>query len=110
MQPIRLLLGVLALVALTGCSDPSASVTVTNRTGQTIRLTGNCVADDPHTLDPGVTDNELYLGAQCRVDNGDGLDGMLACITLKTAHTDITASNLRDPPKPDQCWGSGTRH
>lgn len=109
MQSIRVALGVVAMVSVAGCSDPSALVTVTNRTGQTIRLTGSCVADDPHTLDPGETDTGLYLGADCRVDNGDGVTGMLACITLNTAHTDITVGALRNPPGPGQCWGSGTR-
>lgn len=97
---------------LSGCSenvDPSPAVTVTNHTTMTIRISGNCVADDPHTLAPGVTDNELYLGAQCRIDNGDGLNGVLGCITLKAAHTDITAADLRNPPGPNDCWGAGDR-
>jgi hypothetical protein len=97
----------LAVLGLASCNDPRADVTVTNRTNQTIRLTGNCVADDPHTLEPGMTDDYLYLGAQCRVDNGDGLHGMLACITLATSHTDVTQADLRDPPGPDACWGTG---
>src|SRR5690348_3685816 len=47
---VRISLWVVVAIALVGCSDPSASVTVTNRTGEPIRLTGNCVADDPHSL------------------------------------------------------------
>jgi hypothetical protein len=100
----------LSLVALTACSNPSPNVTFTNKTNETVRLTGNCVADDAHELAPGATDNDLYLGAQCRIDNGDGLNGTLACVTLKTAHTEITASDLHNPPGPNDCWGSGTRH
>lgn len=36
-----------------------------------------------------MINNELYLGAQCPIDNGDELDGMLGCVTLKTSHTNI---------------------
>ncbi|RNL81110.1 hypothetical protein [Nocardioides marmorisolisilvae] len=98
-------------IGMSGCSEPSPNVTVTNKTGQTIRLSGNCIQDDAYELDPGESSNDFYLGAQCRVDDGDGsMKGMLGCVTLKTAHTDITPSMLRDPPKPDECWGSGTRH
>ncbi|WP_425955806.1 hypothetical protein [Xylanimonas sp. McL0601] len=97
-----------ALLGLTACNTPSLDVTVTNRSTQTIRIGGNCVADDPHTLEPGDSDSAYYLGAQCRIDNGDGLDGMLGCVTLATAHTDLTDADLRDPPGPDDCWGSGT--
>ncbi len=106
----RVAIVLLSLVGLVACSDASPNVTVTNKTNYTIRLTGNCVPDDAHELAPGGTDKDLYLGAQCRVDNGDGLNGMLACVTLKTAHTDITAGDLQDPPGPNECWGSGTRH
>ena len=100
----------LCALGVVGCSDASAQVTVTNQTRQTIRTTGNCVEDDPHTLQAGQTDNQYYLGAQCRIDNGDGLHGMLACITLRTSHTVITNADLHNPPGPNDCWGSGTHH
>jgi len=97
-----------AAVTLTGCSGqplPDGTTTVKNLTGEMIRVTGNCTPDDAQTLMPGDTTNDVYLGAQCRIDNGDGLDGMLACVTLSTRHTVITAADLKDPPSPDQCWG-----
>lgn len=110
---IRLAQSVAALAtmtALVACSDPSPDVTVTNRTRETIRLSGNCVPDDPYTLDPGETSGSFYLGAQCRIDNGDGLNGMLGCVTLASAHTDVIPADLRHPPNPDECWGSGSRN
>jgi hypothetical protein len=100
----------LALAVCTGCSNASPDVRVTNSTTQTIRLSGNCIDDDAYMLSPGATVNGFYLGAQCRIDNGDGRDGMLGCVTLKAKYTDIAQADLRNPPGPNQCWGSGTRH
>jgi hypothetical protein len=98
----------LTVAGLAACSDTSPDVTVTNRTDRTIRLSGNCVADnDAYTLAPGETSNDFYPGSQCRIDDGDGLKGMLGCVTLKSSHTNVTVADLRDPPGPDQCWGSG---
>lgn len=101
---------VVAACAVAGCSSPSADVVVTNRTGRTIRLTGSCVADDPHTLAPGTRDDYYYLGAQCRIDDGDGRHGVLGCVTLATRHTDVTRADLHRPPRPGECWKSGNRH
>jgi len=111
-EVIRTAKGVVALaIAVAGvaaCSDTSPDVTVTNRTDQTIRLSGGCVADnDAYTLGAGETSNDFYPGSQCRIDNGEGLNGMLGCVTLKSAHTDVTPADLRNPPGPDECWGSG---
>lgn len=107
-RAIRLVLIVVACaVALAACRDVDPSVTVTNSTQETIRVTGNCIQDDAYMLAPGQTVNQFYLGAQCRIDDGDGLHGMLGCVTLKTRHTVITVKDLRDPPGLDQCWGSG---
>lgn len=87
--------------------DPN--VTLKNETGQEIRVDGNCVTDDPHSLGQGQTDNYLYLGADCRIDNGDGLDGILGCVTLTHQHTVLTLAKLRRITGPNDCWGSGTR-
>jgi hypothetical protein len=104
-------LALVVLLSLSACdfSTPSADVTITNDTGQRIRVTGNCVVDDPHDLAPGVTDSMLFLGADCRIDNGDGLDGVLGCITLTETHTDLTLADLRPISGADDCWGGGTR-
>lgn len=106
----RVLTVAIAVVVAGGCSDTSPEVTVTNRTNQSIRLTGNCVADDAYLLRPGEAANQFYRGAECRIDDGDGLNGMLGCVRLTARHTDVTQADLRNPPSPDQCWGSGTRH
>ena len=96
------------VLTLVGCSDmPYGSTTVTNGTGEMIRVTGNCVSDNALTLMHGQTTNDVYLGAQRRIDNGDGLHGMLACVTLSAAHTDITPADLKDPPDRHQGRGPG---
>ena len=94
-----------------GCdfSMGDANVTLTNATGQVIRMTGSCIRDDPHTVNPGEMDNYLYLGANCRIDNGDGLDGIPGCVTLSHRHTALTMAKLRKIAGPDDCWGSGKR-
>lgn len=101
------------LLVLLGCSVdstlPDGGTSVTNRTNIEIRLTGNCVPDDPQTLEPGDTDNDVYAGAECRVDNGDGEDGVLGCLTLRHTHTDLTLDALRQIRGPDDCWGGGVR-
>lgn len=91
------------LAALAGCRDVSPSVTVTNRTHQTIRVYGPCIQDDAYELSPGETVNQFYFGAQCTIDNGDGLKGILGCVTLRTQHTNITQADLRDRPSTEQC-------
>jgi hypothetical protein len=107
-KPIALALLGGAVVLLNACSAlPTGNTTVTNGSGEMIRVTGNCVPDDAQTLMPGQTTNDAYSGAQCRIDDGDGLHGVLACVTLSVAHTDITRADLKQPPRPDQCWGSG---
>jgi len=106
----RVLAVAIALAAAGGCSNASPEVTVTNRTNQSIRLTGECIDEDAYTLRPGETANQFYEGAECRIDDGDGLNGMLGCIRLAASHTDVTQADLRNPPSPDQCWGSGSRH
>jgi hypothetical protein len=101
------------LLALLGCSVdlnlPDGGSSVTNRTEIEIRLSGNCVPDDPQTLEPGDTDNVVYAGADCRVDNGDGEDGVLGCLTLRQNLTDLTREALRKITGPDDCWGGGRR-
>jgi hypothetical protein len=102
-----------SLFALLGCSVdlslPDGGTSVTNRTKIEIRLSGNCVPDDPQTLEPGDTDNDVYAGADCRVDNGDGEDGVLGCLTLRQKHTDLTLDALLKITGPDDCWGGGRR-
>lgn len=110
---MRGLMALGCVLILVGCgldfNLPDGSISVTNRTTGAIRLTGNCVPDDAETLEPGETDTNLYSGADCRVDNGDGLDGILGCLTLRTKHTDLTIEALRRITGPDACWGSGSR-
>lgn len=107
------LIAVGCALVLAGCgldfNLPDGSISVTNRTAETIRLTGSCVPDDAETLEPGDTDTNLYAGADCRVDNGDGLDGVLGCLTLTSKHTDLTMEALRPVTGRDDCWGSGSR-
>ena len=102
-----------AVLSLAGCaldlSLPDGSTSVTNKSSQTIRLTGNCVPDDAQTLGPGQTDSDLYSGADCRVDNGDGQSGVLGCLTLTADHTDLTLAALRPILGPDDCWGGASR-
>lgn len=101
------MLGLMA-ASLAGCASlPSGDTNVTNRTSTTIRISGNCTPDDAALLGPGESDSFVYLGSQCRIDNGDGLNGMLGCVTLKAAHTDITPADLQRPPGPNECWGTG---
>jgi hypothetical protein len=98
------------VVALGGCSSvASRDVTLTNKTDTTIRVSGACVEDDPHTVDPGQTDNTLFLGADCVIDNGDGLHGILGCITLRHRHTDLALDDLRPIGGPSDCSRSGDR-
>jgi hypothetical protein len=92
-----------------GLTTGSADVTLTNDTGQVIRVTGNCTDADASELRPGQTVNMLYLGADCRIDNGDGLHGVLGCVTLSEKHTDLTRADLRPIAGPEDCWGGGTR-
>lgn len=95
-------------LALGGCSSvASRDVTLTNKTDRTIRVTGACVEDDPHTVDPGQTDNALFLGADCVIDNGDGLNGILGCVTLRHRHTNVALGDLRPISGPSDCSRSG---
>jgi hypothetical protein len=102
-----------SVLILAGCGTdvrvPDGTTSVTNTSSQTIRLTGNCVPDHAQTLGPGETDSDLYAGADCRVDNGDGQAGVLGCLTLTAQHTDLTLSALRPISGPDDCWESGSR-
>ena len=94
---------------LSACISPiDHGVSVTNASRQALRITGSCSQNDATFVKPGETITDQFsLGAQCRIDNGDGLDGMLACVTLKAVHTVITTTDLRDPPGPNECWGQG---
>ena len=102
-----------AVLLLVGCGAdvtlPDGNTSVTNRSSQTIRLTGNCVPDDAQTLSPGETESNLYAGADCRVDNGDGQAGVLGCLTLSAEHTDLTIAALRPVSGPSDCWRSAGR-
>ena len=96
-----------------GCGSdvtlPDGGTSVTNRTERTVRLTGNCVPDDAQTLAPGDTDTNVYAGADCRVDDGDGMDGILGCLTLSARKTDLTMAALRPISGEADCWGDGRR-
>lgn len=110
----RVVVATLALglmtVSVAGCASlPSGHVTVTNRTGTAIRITGGCTPDDAAFLRPGESDSDVYLGSQCRIDNGDGSKGMLGCVILKVPHADITPADLRHRPGPNDCWGTGAQ-
>lgn len=102
-----------AIVALmsasvVGCAAlPNGQTTVTNRTSTTIRISGSCTPDDASPLGPGEIDSDVYRGSQCRIDDRDGLKGMLGCVALKSVQTDITAADIQRPPGPDECWGAG---
>ena len=109
-HPIPTAAALAAVVAVSACGlwTPNLNVTLTNRTGRAIRVTGNCV-DDPHSVAPGQTDNALYLGADCRIDNGDGLHGLRGCVTLRHRHTVLTEQRLRKIREPNDCWRAGSR-
>lgn len=96
-MPRRLTAG-FALTALSlllvGCREPSAGVTLRNDTGSYIRFYGACTDADAADLNPGETSNMLYLGEKCTLDDGDGLKGILGCITLRTEHTVVTRKML----------------
>lgn len=101
-----LLVGVLTLTA---CNMPEvdSEVSLTNGTQQYIRITGNCTDDDAIDMSPGQTVRDaFYADSYCRIDNGDGLNGMLGCVKLASAHTQVTLAELRRPPGPNDCWGA----
>lgn len=76
--------------ALSGCGDaPDGATTVVNMTNQNIRLTGDCV-DDPVSLAPGESSKWFYSGSECRVDDGDGVNGLLGCLHLNHHHIAVT--------------------
>lgn len=80
-----LLVGVLTLTA---CNVPEVDSEVSLTNGpQTIRITGNCTDDDAIDVSPGQTVRDaFYADSYCRIDNGDGLNGMLGCVKLASAH------------------------
>lgn len=98
---------IVGALTLTACSVPEldSDVSLTNGTHQTIRITGDCTEDDAFFMSPGQTVTAaFYADSYCRIDNGDGLDGMLGCVRLTSAHTTVTLADLRRPPGPNDCW------
>lgn len=89
---------------------PDGSVSVINETGSTVRLTGNCVPDDAQTLNNGDKDSDVYPDSQCRVDDGDGLDGLLGCLQVGTSGTTtLRQSALTRIRNADDCGAGGRR-
>lgn len=103
-----------SILASSGCaldfSTPNGTVSVINSTGRTLRLTGNCVPDDAQTLSPGASDSDIYPGSECRVDDGDGLHGVLGCLQVGSrGQTVLTEKALRRIVGPNDCWQAGSR-
>lgn len=89
--------------AISGCGEmPDGTTTVVNRTNQYIRLTGECV-DDPVSLAPGESSNWVHGGSQCRVDDGDGLHGLLGCLHIDRRQIAVTRQTLARITASNQC-------